>query len=112
MSSSCHHSWRFLPTIFSGLRHPAFPSGWADKPKSQFTSGNTQLLLFLENLCKEQNDSCSAFWLWLWSGPFFIMKAVESKVSIFLLEVRQRSMHKVFLSENAHTGVPLSSLEC
>jgi hypothetical protein len=40
------------------------------------------------------------------------MKAVESKVSIFLLEVRQRSMHKVFLSENAHTGVPLSSLEC
>lgn len=40
------------------------------------------------------------------------MRAVKTKVPTFLLGVRERSRHKVFLNENAHAGVPFSSLEC
>lgn len=39
-----------------------------------------------------------------------IKGAVKTKVSIFLLGGKKRSVYKVFLNENIHTGVPFSSL--
>lgn len=38
------------------------------------------------------------------------MEAVKIKVSIFFLGGGERSVYTVFLNENIHTGVPLSSL--